>query len=174
RSLPGISVNNFLQSLAHLFYDYGGHDLAAGFSLSLDKLSQFMKESKKELIQLKKASMEENTVMIDAELPPEFMKPDLEKIIEIFEPYGEKNRPLVFMSKRVKVADVNIIGKTGDHLRLLIDSGDYKWPAVYWNSSEYYKSVFEKNDTVDIIYNLNRNYFQSRETLQLSIVDLKK
>lgn len=174
RSLPGISVNLFLQSLSHLFNDYGGHDLAAGFSLSGEKLSQFFSESKKQIVQLKTADQMENSVNIDAELPSEFMNPDLEKIIDIFEPYGEKNRPLVFMSKNVKIADVNIIGKTGDHLRLLIDSGDFKWPAVYWNGSEFYKSVFEKNDTVDIIYNLNRNYYQSRETLQLSIVDLKK
>ncbi len=174
RSLPGISVNNFLKSLSGLFIDYGGHDLAAGFSLTADKLNRLLIDAKKNLIQLEKASQEENSVNIDAELPAKFMNPDLEKIIDIFEPYGEKNRPLVFMSKNVKIADVSIIGKTGDHLRLLIDSGDFKWPAVYWNGSGFYKSVFEKNDTVDIVYNLNRNYFQGRETLQLSIVDLKK
>ena len=174
RSLPGISVNNFLQSLSHLFFDYGGHDLAAGFSLPMEKLNQLLKEAKNSLSELKDATEEENSVIVDAEIPAEFMNLELEKIIDIFEPYGEKNRPLVFMSRKVKIADVNIIGKTGDHLRLLIDSGNFKWPAVYWNSSDQYKKVFEKNDTVDIVYNLNRNFFQSRETLQLSIVDLKK
>ncbi|MDA3809366.1 MAG: single-stranded-DNA-specific exonuclease RecJ [Spirochaetaceae bacterium] len=174
RSLPGISVNNFLQSLSHLFLDYGGHDLAAGFSLNADKLPQLLKESKMRLTELEKATSEEHSIDIDAELPSKFMNLELEKLIDMFEPYGEKNRSLVFMSKNVKVADVNIIGKTGDHLKLLIDSGDFKWPAVYWNSSVHYKTAFEKNDTVDIVYNLNRNYYQGRETLQLSILDLKK
>jgi len=174
RSLPGTSVNNFLQSLSHLFIDYGGHDLAAGFSLPAEKFQQLLKESKIKLSELKNSEQEEHSINVDAELPAKFLNPDLEKLIDLFEPYGEKNRPLVFMSKNVKVADVNIIGKTGDHLKLLIDSGDFKWPAVYWNGAEHYKTVFEKSDTVDIIYNLNRNYFQSRETLQLSILDLKK
>jgi single-stranded-DNA-specific exonuclease len=174
RSLPGISVNSFLESLSELFIDYGGHDLAAGFSLTADKLPVFMKNAGKSLSQLKNVSHAENTVNIDAEIPAKFMNLELEKIIDLFEPYGEKNRPLIFMSKNVKIAEVSSIGKTGDHLRLLIDSGEFKWPAVFWNGSEFYKKVFEKDDMVDIVYNLNRNYFQSRETLQLSILDLKK
>ncbi|MBN2657286.1 MAG: single-stranded-DNA-specific exonuclease RecJ [Spirochaetales bacterium] len=174
RSLPGISVNDFLQSLSDLFLDYGGHDLAAGFSLKEKNLDRLLEEAVKKLDQLDSKKPREESVDIDAELPPEYLTPDLEKILDIFEPYGEKNRPLVFMSKKVKIADVNIIGKTGDHLRLLIDSGEFKWPAVFWNGAEQYGKLFEKNDTVDIVYHINRNFFQSRETLQLSILDLKK
>lgn len=174
RSLPGISVNDFLQSLSHLFLDYGGHDLAAGFSMKADNRDLFLGEAKTVLHTLKTISPSDKSIDIDAELPPSFMTPDLEKIIDIFEPYGEKNRALVFMSKSVKIADVSIIGKTGDHLRLLIDSGEYKWPAVYWNGAENYGTHFEKDDTVDIVYHLNRNFFQGRETLQLTLLDLKK
>ncbi len=174
RSLPGISVNDFLKSLSSFFIDYGGHDLAAGFSLHEEKLPLFLKEAKRRTDQLKEIAKTEKSVMVDAELPPEYMNPELDKLIDIFEPYGEKNRPLVFMSKKMRVADVSIIGKSGDHLRLLIDSNEYKWPAVFWNGVDFYKKVFEKEDYVDIIYNLNRNYFQSRETLQLSILDLKR
>lgn len=174
RSLPGISVNSFLKSLSSLFLDYGGHDLAAGFSLPLEKLPELMKNARTNLNTLKSISHSEDSINIDAEIPVKFMNPDLEKILDLFEPYGEKNRPLVFLTRTVKVADVNIIGKTGDHLRILIDSGNFKWPAVFWNGSSLYKEGFEKNDTVDIVYNLNRNHFQGRETLQLSILDLKK
>lgn len=174
RSLPGIRVNDFLKSLSHLFIDYGGHDLAAGFSLKEENLKILLSEAVEKLGKLKSSTSSEESVEIDAELPAEFMTPDLEKILDIFEPYGEKNRPLVFMSKKVKIADVSIIGKTGDHLRLLVDSGQFKWPAVFWNGSKFYGKVFEKNDIVDMVYHINRNYFQSRETLQLSIVDLKK
>ncbi|MBB6482564.1 single-stranded-DNA-specific exonuclease RecJ [Spirochaeta isovalerica] len=174
RSLPGISVNDFLQSLSGLFLDYGGHDLAAGFSLKAENLDRLLDEAVKKLDQLDSRKSSEESIDVDAELPSDYMTPDLEKILDVFEPYGEKHRPLVFMSKKVKIADVNIIGKTGDHLRLLIDSGEFKWPAVFWNGAEHYGKLFEKNDTVDIVYHINRNFFQSRETLQLSILDLKK
>ena len=79
-----------------------------------------------------------------------------------------------FMAKGVEIVDVRTIGNGGEHLKLLIDSGDFKWPAVYWNGSEKYNVIFENKDTVDILFNLNRNHFQGRETLQLSILDLKK
>ena len=70
---------------------------------------------------------------------------------------------------------MELMGKTEQkHLRLLFNAGKYKWPAVYWNASTRANRDFNTGDKVDIVFRLGRNYYMNRESLQLTILDLKK
>ena len=117
----------------------------------------------------------EESLRIDAELPPAFMTPDLIKIQESFEPYGEGNPPLVFLSRNMKILSAEPMGrKEVVHLKLLLESGEYKWPAVYWNAASRLGNDFEVGDKVDVAFRLGRNYFNNAETLQLTVLDLSR
>jgi single-stranded-DNA-specific exonuclease len=59
-------------------------------------------------------------------------------------------------------------------VRLLLAADRYKWPAVYWNAAGRAGRDFAPGDTVDVVYRLGRNYFQNTESLQLTVVDLKR
>jgi hypothetical protein len=45
---------------------------------------------------------------------------------------------------------------------------------VFWNSAERVGRDFSVNDTVSIIYEVQKNTFQNQETLQLMILDIEK
>ncbi len=60
------------------------------------------------------------------------------------------------------------------HLKLLISGGKYRWPAVFWRAAERAGKDFNINEEVDIVYQLERNYFRNTDTLQLTILDIHR
>lgn len=174
RSAGGINVKNFVGLMGDLLSDFGGHDYAAGFSLPAElfpRLEELMYDHARNL----EALEADDSVTVDAELPLAFMKPDILKVVELFEPYGEENPPLVFMIKNVLVQDITLMGKSEKvHVKLLIDTGEHKWPAVFWNAAERVGEDFTIGDRVSLVFRFSRNYFQNKETIQLMVIDIKR
>jgi single-stranded-DNA-specific exonuclease len=97
------------------------------------------------------------------------------ELVDRFEPYGEENSPLSFLARGLKVTDINLMGKPeAKHVKLTLDTGKVKWPAVYWQAVDKVKRDFDKNDRVDLVFTLSRNWFNGSETPQLIVTDLKR
>ncbi|MDR2247275.1 MAG: single-stranded-DNA-specific exonuclease RecJ [Treponema sp.] len=176
RSARDFNVRSLMESCADLCIDWGGHNFAAGFSLDRSNWDAFLERLKNmaRIIELKDETDEE-TVSVDAELPPPYLTPDILKLVDRFEPYGEQNDRLVFMTRGVRVADINFIGKPeAKHVKLTLDTGKYKWPAVYWQAAGKVKQEFDLEDKVDLVYTVERNWFNGTETAQLKIIDLQR
>jgi single-stranded-DNA-specific exonuclease len=177
RSVPGYDLRPLLEQCADLFIDWGGHDYAAGFSM---KKSNW--EPLRERLKIVARTIElgegehEKTVDIDAELPHAYLAPDiLIPLIDRFEPYGEGNRPLIFLARGLKISDILLMGKPEiKHVKLTLDAGKYKWPGVYWQAADKVKKEFDIGDKVDLVFEITRNWFNHIETPQLVITDLKR
>jgi single-stranded-DNA-specific exonuclease len=184
RSTRGYDLSSILDSCADLFIDKGGHNFAAGFSMDCGKTEGEKSNWQEFLARLKTIAQtielqdeaDEGTVAIDAELPQSYLKPDiLFKIIDRFEPYGEENRPLTFLAKNLLVEDISLMGKTeAKHVKLTLNAGDYKWPAIYWQAADKVKKDFDFGDRLDLVFQVNRNYFKGNEIPQLIVTDLKR
>ena len=177
RSAKGYNVCTLLEQCSDLFIDSGGHQAAGGFSMVNKNWDSFLDRLKNlsKAIEFEKSEDEEN-IQIDAELPHDYLSPDIFKLIDQFEPYGKNNNPLVFMVKNITIKDINFIGKPeAKHIKMTLDTGRHKWPALYWQSAErVINKEFGINDKVDIVFNLSRDYFKGNETPQIMIIDLKK
>ncbi|MEJ5189794.1 MAG: single-stranded-DNA-specific exonuclease RecJ, partial [Breznakiellaceae bacterium] len=89
--------------------------------------------------------------------------------------YGEANDHLFFLARGLPIIDILLMGKNGaPHVKLTVDAGAYKWPAVYWQAAEKVKTEFDLHDRVDLVFRLQRNWFNGTETPQLIITDLKR
>ena len=167
-------IAGFFSRHGEHFLTYGGHDFAGGFSLERQKLASFLEEFFSRVDELPPAPGEES-ITVDAEIPLAYLVPELIRIIDLFEPFGEGNPPLVFLSRGLKVQHCELIGRRElSHLKLLLDAGKTRWPAVYWNAAQRFPTDFTIGDTVDIVYRLTRNSYGGGESLQLVILDLKK
>jgi single-stranded-DNA-specific exonuclease len=157
------------------FLNYGGHDFAAGFSIERARFPAFLDSFFSRIEEIAPPAVLEETIDVDAEVPSSFLSPDLQKTVDLFEPYGEGNPPLVFLTRGMRVAHCELIGRKDlNHLKLLLESGKNRWPAVYWNAASRYPGDFSIGDTVDVVYRLGRNSYGGGENLQLTILDLKK
>jgi single-stranded-DNA-specific exonuclease len=180
RTARGFPVSSFLEVCADLFIDYGGHDAAAGFSLEKKNWPEFQTraEAFAQGIELEEG---EDSIEIDAELPHDYLKPDLAKVTERFEPFGEANDPIVFMSRDVTIADAQLVGKKEqNHLKLTLDFGKHKWPALFWDGAERLGRDFKfdndskKGDHLDLVFKVTMNRFNGMETPQLEVFDAHK
>jgi len=177
RSARGYNVHTLFEQCSDLFIDAGGHKAAGGFSMVMKNWDTFLERLEKAAYAIEfDAEPDEETILIDAELPHDYLSPDILKLIDLFEPYGSDNEQLVLMSKNLTVKDLNLVGKPdAKHVKMTIDAGKYKWPALYWQKAErVINKEFAVNDKVDIVYNLSRDYFKGNETPQLIVVDLKR
>ncbi|MDR3131358.1 MAG: single-stranded-DNA-specific exonuclease RecJ [Treponema sp.] len=176
RSVRGFNVRSLVEPCADLCIDWGGHDFAAGFSLARSNWELFL-ERIKNLVRIMdlKEGVGEETVTIDAELPLAYLTPDIFKLVDRFDPYGEQNSQLVFMTRCLKVADIAFMGKTEvKHVKLTLDTGKHRWPAVYWQAACKVKKDFDLGDLVDLVYTAEKNWFNRSETAQLKVIDLRR
>ena len=176
RSIRGYDLRFLLEPCADIFIDWGGHDYAAGFSMVKDNWPEFITRLKNAAagMELEKIPDEE-VLIIDAELPLSFMNPDIFDVVDLFEPYGEENEALNFMVKGARIESINLMGKPeAKHVKLTLDMGRHKWPAVYWQAADKAKHEFDLNDKVDLCFRITRNWFNGKETPQLIVNDLKR
>jgi single-stranded-DNA-specific exonuclease len=174
RSLRGLNVKDFLSGFEDLLIDYGGHPQAGGFSVKPHNFDLFLKRVYNASEHLDEMAGE-TPLSIDAEVPVSCMNPELIKVVELFEPYGEDNRPLQFLLRSAVLQEAVLMG-SGEvrHLRLLLKSGSLSWPAVFWRSGDRLNRDFSPGDSVDVVFRLGRNYYKNSETLQLTVLDIAR
>ena len=188
RSARGYNVCSLLEQCGDLFIDSGGHRAAGGFSMVMSNWESLLERLREVARNIEfdetagadwvswDSGKNNESVQIDAELPHDYLSPDILKLIDRFEPYGKENEQLNFLVKKIIIKDINFIGKPeAKHVKMTLDAGKYKWPALYWQSANrVMNKEFGVNDKVDIVFNISRDYFKGNETPQMMILDLKK
>ncbi|MBO5401174.1 MAG: single-stranded-DNA-specific exonuclease RecJ [Spirochaetaceae bacterium] len=180
RSISGIDLQNILDYCnskiqGGLFEKYGGHSEAAGFSIKKENLPILEKALEEYASYLEIPENAKTEISIDAELPFEYMSPELLNLVDSFEPFGQGNPNLKFLVKNAKIISADVMGKTEvQHLRLTIDCGKYKWPSIYWKAAERLNRDFSVGDKVNIVFEATRNLYNGNETPQMNIVEMEK
>jgi single-stranded-DNA-specific exonuclease len=176
RSVKGYDLRLLLEPCSDLFFDWGGHDFAAGLSIAEENWPLFLERLKTAAPGIVLPdSDDEETLIIDAELPLSYLNHDIFTLLDRFEPYGEANDQLTFMARNLSITDINLMGKPeAKHVKLTLDTGKVKWPAVYWQAAEKVKRDFDLGDKVDLVFHITRNWFKGNEIPQFVVSDLKR
>jgi single-stranded-DNA-specific exonuclease len=162
-----------LDEFGAFFLDHGGHDAAGGFSLEGGKWPAFLDalKSRAGSINLESEAVER---FVDADLPPDYLTPDLLKVTAVFEPSTDDEAP-VFRASGLTVGGVRTVGKpVPNHVRMEISTGKLRWPAVYWRAAKKVGVEFAVNDKVTAVFNITTDWFAGRATPQLIILDVAK
>lgn len=173
RSQSSFNLYKSIKHISRLLYDFGGHKNAVGLRVSFDNISDLQREFNKYVAS--NLSSEEFTpaINIDAILEPEDINDEMFDSIKLLEPFGEKNPNPLFLMKNVKVVEpFRFSGRNGETLKGIIEKNGKAFEIV-GNKMFEYKSMLKNVKTLDIIFNLERNYW-SKENFLLKIKDLKK
>jgi len=176
RTANNFRISGLLAACADLFIDYGGHDAAAGFSMPEANWEAFVASAVSHLRDAEIAATEE-TIRVDAELPHSYLRPELQKVYAKFEPFGEENKPLVFLARAVPMVEAQIVGKSSkSHLKLTLDFGQYKWPALLWDGAERLERdfSFKAKDRLDLLFKVTLNKWNGEEKPQLELYDARR
>ncbi len=179
RSPTSFNCHDFLSRFSDLFDDFGGHDCAGGFTLDPSKIDELEIRISEELDYMDCPDTDnEEYITVDAGLSPELFTEKMIKTVERFEPYGEKNEPLIFMIEGARIENLSAIVNKKDaasnHLKMDLSYGSYKWPSVFWSAGSRVGKDFNDGDIIDAVFRLGRNYFRNQELIQLTLVDIRR
>lgn len=171
RSIKGMNLVDALCYCQDHLVKFGGHELAAGLSVTRAELDNF----RRTINEYARANLTENdmiqTVEADCELDFGEVSVALAKGIQLLEPYGVSNPIPVFVLRGVTINDINGISE-GKHTRLSFGNGRYTLSAMYFSNSPESLGVYV-GDKVDVMFNLDLNEWGGRESAQLIVRDLK-
>ncbi|MTI88591.1 MAG: single-stranded-DNA-specific exonuclease RecJ [Balneolaceae bacterium] len=171
RSIKGFNIYNAIKKCDDLLEQYGGHEYAAGLTLSEGKLSEF----RRRMNELAYLDLSENSfepeLLIDTQLNLKEVDMKFWKLLSQFEPFGPANLRPIFVSKGVKVAGEPTIVGNG-HLKMRVTQNNSGiFDTIGFNMHEYLPAV--RNDKpFDIAYVLEENNWNGRRTLQLRLKDI--
>ena len=171
RSIKGMNLVDALCHCSDHLVKFGGHELAAGLSVTRGELDTFRRLineyavsnlSEKDMVQ---------TVEADCELDFSDVNISLAKSIQLLEPYGVSNPIPGFVLRGVTVNDIAGISE-GKHTRLSFGNGKHTLSAMYFSNSPSSLGIYV-GDKVDVLFNLDVNEWGGRESAQLIIRDVK-
>lgn len=175
--IPGLDIYQEMKTIQekyNLFLGYGGHKMAAGFSVKAEntaKLCTFIREHFRVL--LADNNIEKN-IMIDTALRLNEVNTKLITRLERLVPYGVEHRQALFISGPLKIEAKRDLGKDGKHLKLFLseEGNKKKYEAVLWNRAQEFTQTYQKN-TITIVYSPRINEFMGDKIMQLDIKDWK-
>ena len=171
RSFGGFNLFSSLTALSPLLESYGGHELAAGFTIARRNIPQF-REDICAIAAAYYADSGPRTVLdIDCVIPPELMTVRSIMALNILEPCGNGCPKPVFAMEKLTVERITMVGG-GRHMRLRLRTGHHILGAIYFSATPELASI-EQGDLVDVAFNAQINEFRGERTVQMNVLDIR-
>lgn len=171
RSYGGFNLFSSLTSLSALLESYGGHELAAGFTIHRDRIADF----RRQICSLASAYYTDDAprtaLETDCVIPPELLTLGNIDSLNQLEPCGNGcPKPVLIMEKLV-IERISQVGG-GRHMRLRLRCGRYSFNAIYFSATAESASI-RQNDTVDIAFVPQINDFRGERSVQMNVMDIR-
>lgn len=166
RSIAGFHIVEALQSVSDLLVKFGGHPMAAGFTVPAAKVDEMRWRLNRYAEESLPADQLGRVLLAEAVLPIEAVTIDLLRRLSQLQPHGIGNPAPVFYLPEVTVRSIRVLKDR--HLKLSINPGI---DAIWWNSVDHLQAV-ESQKSVDLVGRLEINKWNNRETCQIAVLDL--
>jgi single-stranded-DNA-specific exonuclease len=164
RSIPGFDIHAALNQCGDLLMRWGGHRMAAGMTLSLDKMEAFA-ERFEQVAQTHDAGIFIPKGKVDLELDLDLVTSDLLDALKQLEPHGQGNPTPLFCTRQVKVGVQRVFGRDREHLRVLLNDGI---GGIIWRGAALYPSARTlQSERHDVVFQVERDRFQGGPVLNI-------
>ena len=171
RSYGGFNLFASLTTLSPLLESYGGHELAAGFTIRRDRIDEFRKAICGLASDYYQSGTPHTTLDVDCDIPPELLTLGNVQNLNALEPCGSGCPKPVLMMKNLTVERIQPVGG-GKHLRLRLRSGRYSFNAIYFSCGQEI-SATGQGEVVDVAFVPQINEYREERTVQMNVLDLR-
>lgn len=169
RSISGFNITNALSKCEKYLERYGGHDLAAGFTIKKDKEKEFSKCIHKVSDELITEEMLIKNLNIDLLLSSESVTKSLVDEIDILKPFGYGNsKPVIGMIELV-VFKKQIMGKLGNHMKLLCKGDGVDLITLVMFNCDLDTEEINVDDKIDVVGGMGINSWNGNEEIQFLV-----
>jgi single-stranded-DNA-specific exonuclease len=170
-----LSLLEIFNSAKEDFDRFGGHDAAAGFELHISKLES-VKEKFQSFLEKKKLEPLEIRHFFDAEAKASELSEGLMKWMDMIGPFGQGFEVPVLKIENCRILEKRILKET--HLKLKLDSETAVGrglEALYFSiPPEHWGRELNPGDRIDVLGEVQWNYFAGQKSIQVLIKDLKR
>ena len=167
RSWGGVNLFALLDSGKEYLVGFGGHALAAGFTVAEDQIEALHTHLCKHVNDFV-VEGEEKSLLLDCSVTAGELTVDAIAQLEALEPCGNSNpRPMLLLQNAI-VRQANAVGQ-GRHLKLRVERDGIVIDAIWFSAGA--RSVFV-GSRVDVAFYPQVNEFRGATTPQMQVIDL--
>ncbi len=171
RSHGGFNLFSSLTALAPLLESYGGHELAAGFTITRGNIPEFRRQVCALAAGYYQDDIPRTSLDIDCAIPAELLTiPNIESL-SVLEPCGNCCPKPVLMMKGLTIERITMVGG-GRHMRLRLRLGRAGINGIYFSANPESVSI-QSGDVVDVAFTPQVNEFRGERSVQMNVLDIR-
>lgn len=172
RSIEGYHMFQALVEVKDLLTKFGGHPMAAGFSLPEDKVEEF-----RQRLNDNARLTEEDfipKIWIDVAMPMEYVSEPLVRELEMLEPFGQGNEKPQFAQKGVHIRSARVLGKNRNAVKLsMVTPSGMPVDGILFTEGDAFMEEMGGCREMDVIYYPGINEYNGRRTLQMVVKEYR-
>ena len=168
RSWGGRNLFEMLSRCAPLLENFGGHTLAAGFTVREENIPALAAALSRIVREQGEACPAALTV--DAAVLPKELTIRAVEALDALEPCGADNPRPMFLLRGMQVQSVSQVGR-GRHLKLRLESRGTPLEAIWFSAGG--QADLAQGCRVDVVFSPQINEFRGIRTVQLQIADIR-
>ncbi len=172
RSIRAYHMFQALCGVRDLLQKFGGHPMAAGFSLAEENVEEFRRRLNEQAGLSPEDFVPE--VWIDVPMPLEYVSEGLVKELKLLEPYGQGNEKPQFAQKNLHIRSVRVLGRNRNAVKLsLVTEHGLPMEGMLFTEGDRFVDELGNQKTIDVVYYPDVNEYNGKRTLQIVIREYK-
>jgi len=171
RSYGGFNLFGALDALEPLLESYGGHELAAGFTIARRNIDEFRTEMTRLVDEYRASGEFREALEVDCAVEPSLLTIENVEALDQLEPCGAGCPRPVFCTDSATVEHLSEVGG-GRHLRLRLSRGGAALNAIFFSTTALRAGV-SQGDQVEVAFTPQVNEFRGTRNVQLNVVDIR-
>lgn len=173
RSIAGFNITQAMSYSREHLLRYGGHELAAGFTVTLERVADFERELLLHAEETIAAELLSPVLYYDCEITLADINEEMLELLAQFEPTGIGNPKARFRINNLSADYPAAIGSEGRHLRCYArDKEGRSFGCIGFNLGSRAEKLLKVQSLVDIICEPQWNEWNGQKKIQLKIIDI--
>ena len=171
RSYGSFNLFSSLTSLSHLLESYGGHELAAGFTITRQQIIPFRQQICQMAAGYYSDEGPRTQLDVDCAITPDLLTIRGIQSLSALEPCGNGCPKPTLMMKNLTIERISQVGG-GRHMRLRLRDRHHALQAIFFSASPETASI-QPGDVVDVAFHPQINEFRGERSVQMNVLDIR-
>ena len=168
RSIESYHMYRALCGVRDLLLKFGGHPMAAGFSLKEENVGEFRRRLNEQSTLTREDFIPK--IWIDVAMPLEYISEALVNELKSLEPFGQGNEKPQFAQKNLRIRSLRALGRNNNAVRMTVVTEQGRpMEAMVFTEADKFVEEAKNSRSVDVIYYPDINEYNGNRTLQIVV-----
>lgn len=174
RSVDGINIVDCMQVAKGELDYFGGHDMAAGYTLPKSAWKTFKNKVGKCIASKSKQVDFKKDLLVDSVLGTSSINMSLWQEIRMLEPFGVANSEPILLLPSLFLLNKRVIGRDKTHAKLNFKLNDRRTiDGLWWRNADLVNR-FLLDRPYDVAFKIDMNEYRGNQSVYMNIVDVRE